>query len=128
MLVFFLNGDKVEVSNPDPAQSLADYLRGEGFTGTKVGCGRGLCGACTVMLSSYDPHYEKVCAVLLNLLILALQSLCGIRPLSLVSFLLFLANTTRKWLLALLWSHRTQQRKVLHSPLVAGVYRLRTAR
>jgi xanthine dehydrogenase/oxidase len=60
VLVFFLNGEKVEVERPDPAQSLADYLRGEGFTGTKVGCGRGLCGACTVMLSTHDPHTKQV--------------------------------------------------------------------
>jgi carbon-monoxide dehydrogenase small subunit len=28
--------------------NLADFLRGEGFTGTHVGCEHGVCGACTV--------------------------------------------------------------------------------
>lgn len=33
------------------SRSLASVLRGElGLTGTKVGCGRGECGACTVLL------------------------------------------------------------------------------
>ncbi len=35
----------------DPKNSLADVLRGQlGLTGTKVGCGQGQCGACSVIL------------------------------------------------------------------------------
>lgn len=35
----------------DPARSLADVLREDiGLTGTKVACGEGHCGACTVLL------------------------------------------------------------------------------
>ena len=54
-LVFWLNGEKVEISNPDPTMMLVDYLHAVGLTGTKIGCGQGGCGACTVMLSYSDP-------------------------------------------------------------------------
>lgn len=54
-LIFWLNGAKIVVSNPDPALLLVDYLHSVGLTGTKVGCGQGGCGACTVMISHRDP-------------------------------------------------------------------------
>lgn len=53
--IFWLNGEKIEVSNPDPTLMLVDYLHKVGLTGTKIGCGQGGCGACTVMLSYRDP-------------------------------------------------------------------------
>jgi len=47
---FTLNGSKVSVE-ADSARMLAYVLRSDlGLTGTKVGCGEGLCGACTVLL------------------------------------------------------------------------------
>jgi xanthine dehydrogenase/oxidase len=54
-LVFFLNGSMVSISNPDPSMMLAEYLHESGLTGTKVACGQGGCGACTVMLSHLKP-------------------------------------------------------------------------
>jgi xanthine dehydrogenase iron-sulfur cluster and FAD-binding subunit A len=54
-LVFWLNGRKIVLPNPDPTVLLTDYLHSVGLTGTKVGCGQGGCGACTVMLSHRDP-------------------------------------------------------------------------
>jgi xanthine dehydrogenase/oxidase len=50
-LIFWLNGQRVTITNPDPTIMLADYLHEAGLTGTKVVCGQGGCGACTVMVS-----------------------------------------------------------------------------
>ncbi len=48
--VFTLNGQRVQ-SASDPTRMLAWVLRQElALTGTKVGCGEGLCGACTVLV------------------------------------------------------------------------------
>ena len=47
---FELNGSKTELNQP-PHTTLLWVLRGDlGLTGTKFGCGSGLCGACTVHL------------------------------------------------------------------------------
>lgn len=54
-LIFWLNGVKVEILDPNPSVKLTDYLRQVGLTGTKVSCGQGGCGACTVMLSHKKP-------------------------------------------------------------------------
>ncbi len=48
MTTLTLNGKKVEV-NSSPDTPLLWVLRDElGLTGTKFGCGQGICGACTV--------------------------------------------------------------------------------
>src|SRR6266404_8468276 len=61
-LVFFINDRRVEIAHPDPRILLVDYLRSPdvGLTGTKKSCGQGGCGACTVMLSSYDAETGEV--------------------------------------------------------------------
>ena len=47
---FTLNDAKVSVE-ADGARMLAYVLRSDlGLTGTKIGCGEGLCGACTVLV------------------------------------------------------------------------------
>src|SRR6185369_15933014 len=61
-LVFFINNRRVEIAHPDPRTLLVDYLRSPdvALTGTKKSCGQGGCGACTVMLSSYDAETGEV--------------------------------------------------------------------
>jgi xanthine dehydrogenase YagT iron-sulfur-binding subunit len=49
-LTLFVNGRSVRVT-ADPASTLAEALRYSlGLTGTKIGCDRGACSACTVWL------------------------------------------------------------------------------
>ena len=58
-LVVFVNGER-RVVDVDPATPLASWLRTSlSMTGTKVGCGTGGCGACTVMVSRLDREEEE---------------------------------------------------------------------
>ncbi|XP_012580798.1 PREDICTED: aldehyde oxidase-like [Condylura cristata] len=60
-LIFYVNGRKVTEKNVDPETMLLPYLRKKlRFTGTKYGCGGGGCGACTVMISRYNPITKKI--------------------------------------------------------------------
>ncbi|EAZ82964.1 molybdopterin cofactor-binding domain-containing protein [Algoriphagus machipongonensis] len=58
---FFLNGEEVTIQNPSPNLLLLDYLRSDqvGLTGAKKGCGQGGCGACTVILSTWNEKSQK---------------------------------------------------------------------
>lgn len=55
--VLAVNGERVELREGDvnPGTTLLEFLRTRTrFTGPKLGCGEGGCGACVVLLSAYD--------------------------------------------------------------------------
>ncbi|KAM3303270.1 abscisic-aldehyde oxidase isoform X1 [Capsicum chacoense] len=60
-LIFAVNGEKFELSRVDPSTTLLQFLRSEThFKSPKLGCGEGGCGACVVLVSTYDPKLKKV--------------------------------------------------------------------
>ncbi|KAM3930799.1 xanthine dehydrogenase/oxidase [Leptodactylus fuscus] len=75
-LIFFVNGKKVIEKNADPKMTLLTYLRRKlGLTGTKLGCGEGGCGACTVMISRYCLFQQKILHYAVNACLAPLCSL-----------------------------------------------------
>ena len=50
-LSFHLNGTPLSLADVDPEATLLDFIRSQrGLKGTKLGCGEGGCGACTVVV------------------------------------------------------------------------------
>lgn len=78
-LSFSLNGRDIRIKNPDPTVLLSDFLRSSeiGLTGTKVACGEGGCGACTVMLSRFSMRDHRVIHQAINSCLRPLCSLDG---------------------------------------------------
>lgn len=57
VIVCFINGSRVVIDNPNPHWTLLDYIRAQpNLKGTKLGCGEGGCGACTIVLQVPDIH------------------------------------------------------------------------
>jgi xanthine dehydrogenase/oxidase len=76
-IVFYLNGTKVTLDQADPEVTLLEYLRGIGLTGTKLGCAEGGCGACTVVVSQYNPTTKKIYHASINACLSPLVSVDG---------------------------------------------------
>lgn len=76
-LRFFLNGTRVNLDNIDPEITLLEYLRGIGLTGTKLGCSEGGCGACTVVVSQWNPTTKKIYHASVNACLAPLVSVDG---------------------------------------------------
>lgn len=67
-IVFTLNGQSLEVADPDPCMLLIDYLHSEkSLFGAKQGCNDGSCGSCTVMVEDLAGNVIacNACALLL---------------------------------------------------------------
>ena len=53
-LNFYINNTFKQIDNVNSSHLLLDYLRDNGYTGTRLGCGEGGCGACTVVIAEYN--------------------------------------------------------------------------
>lgn len=76
---FLLNGEKVVLNNVNPKDLLVDYLRSPkvNLTGTKLSCGEGGCGACTVLWSRFNEDTQKIEEIPINSCLRPLCSLDG---------------------------------------------------
>ena len=50
-LTFWINNNPHVIKVPNSETTLLQYLRSSGLTGTKLSCGEGSCGACTVLVT-----------------------------------------------------------------------------
>ncbi|CAA6660108.1 unnamed protein product [Spirodela intermedia] len=75
--VVYVNGVRRVLPDGLAHLTLLQYLRDIGLTGTKLGCGEGGCGACTVMVSYYDHHSKKSVHYAVNACLAPLYSVEG---------------------------------------------------
>jgi xanthine dehydrogenase large subunit len=53
-VVIYVNGKRLAIAGDDVFSSLVELLRRRGLVGTKIGCGEGDCGACTVLAGATE--------------------------------------------------------------------------
>nr|KYP58492.1 Xanthine dehydrogenase [Cajanus cajan] len=75
--LLYVNGVRRVLPDGLAHLSLLEYLRDIGLTGTKLGCGEGGCGACTVMVSHYDRKLMKCSHYAVNACLAPLYSVEG---------------------------------------------------
>lgn len=75
--ILFVNGVRRVLPDGLAHLTLLEYLRGIGLTGTKLGCGEGGCGACTVMISYFDQNTKKCVHLSVNACLAPLYSVEG---------------------------------------------------
>ncbi|KAL0389343.1 UNVERIFIED_CONTAM: Xanthine dehydrogenase 1 [Sesamum calycinum] len=75
--ILYVNGVRRVLPDGLAHFTLLEYLRDVGLTGTKLGCGEGGCGACTVMISYFDQNSKKCVHLAINACLAPLYSVEG---------------------------------------------------
>ncbi|KAH7560569.1 hypothetical protein JRO89_XS10G0045700 [Xanthoceras sorbifolium] len=75
--ILYVNGVRRVLPDGCAHMTLLEYLRDIGLIGTKLGCGEGGCGACTVMISYYDKRLKKCVHYAVNACLAPLYSVEG---------------------------------------------------
>lgn len=75
--ILYVNGVRRVLPDGLAHLTLLEYLRDVGLTGTKLGCGEGGCGACTVMVSYFDQNLKKCVHHAVNACLAPLYSVEG---------------------------------------------------
>eukprot|EP00929_Paragymnodinium_shiwhaense_P075858 TRINITY_DN3884_c0_g1_i2.p1 TRINITY_DN3884_c0_g1~~TRINITY_DN3884_c0_g1_i2.p1 ORF type:complete len:1313 (+),score=353.87 TRINITY_DN3884_c0_g1_i2:74-4012(+) len=77
-LTLAVDGERRVLDNPDPSLTLSDYIRSTGNTAVKIGCGEGGCGACTVVVASWDSSRKSASYRSVNACLMPLCSCNGL--------------------------------------------------
>ncbi|XP_058199349.1 xanthine dehydrogenase 1-like isoform X1 [Rhododendron vialii] len=75
--ILYVNGVRRLLPDGLAHLTLLEYLRDIGLPGTKLGCGEGGCGACTVMVSYFDHNLKKCMHYAVNACLAPLYSVEG---------------------------------------------------